>query len=139
MTDPTAADAATAVPARPGPATVVDAYLTAYGEPDPARRRALIADSFTPDATVADPPLDGAGHDGVDGLFAAVQSRFPGHTFRRTSAVDAHHGAARYDWELCAGDGTVAVAGTDFVRFADDGRLAGVVGFFGPTPARESA
>ena len=115
-------------------AAAVDNYLAAYGEAEPARRKDLIAASFADDAHIADPPLEAAGHDGIDDMFAAVQQQFPGHTFRRVSAVDAHHQSARYEWELVAGDGTISVAGTDFVRFGPDGKLVDVVGFFGPTP-----
>lgn len=111
---------------------IIDRYLDAYGEADPDRRRQLIADSFTPDATLADPPLDAAGHDGLFDVFAVAQDHFPNHTFARTSEIDEHHGAARYEWSLTAPDGTVAVAGTDFVRFGPDNKLASVVGFFGP-------
>ena len=39
-------------------------------------------------------------------MASAVQAQFPGHTFRRTSAVDGHHGFARYEWEMLAPDGT---------------------------------
>lgn len=112
----------------------IDTYLAAYGEPDHTRRRSLIETAFRSDATLADPPLDAAGHDGLDELFAAVQSHFPAHTFRRTSGVDLHHDSARYNWELVAESGEVSVAGTDFVRFGDDDRIAAVVGFFGPAP-----
>ncbi|MGA9278409.1 nuclear transport factor 2 family protein [Ilumatobacter sp.] len=116
------------------PTSTIDRYLDAYGETDADRRLQLISESFTPDATLADPPLDAAGHDGLSAMFAAVQSQFPGHTFMRTSAVDEHHGAARYEWSLAGPDGTVAVIGNDFVRFGSDGKLASVVGFFGPIP-----
>lgn len=69
-------------------------------------------------------------------MFAAVQAQFPRNAFRRTSIVDQHHDAARYEWELVAPDGTISVTGTDFVRLASDGRLATVVGFFGPVAER---
>lgn len=114
--------------------SVIDTYLAAYGETNEERRRAQIGDAFREDATLADPPFETSGHDGIGDTFAAVQSQFPGHTFRRTSSIDQHHDAARYEWELRAPDGTVAVAGTDFVRFGDDGRIASVTGFFGPVP-----
>jgi hypothetical protein len=118
-------------------ADVVDKYLAAYGENDPAERRRLIAQAFTEDATLADPPeaLSARGHEALDALFGGVQQQFPGHTFRRTSAIDEHHGAVRYAWELVAPDGSVTVAGTDFALVADDGRLRSVAGFFGhPEP-----
>jgi SnoaL-like domain len=114
--------------------TIIDTYLAAYGEPDPTRRRQLIEQSWTAGGTLADPPMDATGHDALDAMFAAVQGQFPGHTFRRTSAVDAHHRAARYTWDLVTTDGSITVSGTDFARFADDNRLEHVTGFFGPIP-----
>jgi hypothetical protein len=123
--------------AAPTTAGRIDEYLAAYGEPDAARRRQLIVAAFTEDATLVDPPeqLAGRGHGGLDAVFAAVQQQFPGHTFRRTTAVDEHHDVARYGWELVAPDGSVTVAGTDFVGVAEDGRLRSVAGFFGSAPA----
>ena len=118
--------------------TPIDAYLEAFGEPDPARRRQLIGEAFGPEGSVTDPPLAGSGHDGLDEMFVAAQSHYAGHTFRRTSGVDVHHGFARYEWELVSLDGDVAVAGTDFARIDDHGQLADVVGFFGPVPGIES-
>ena len=64
-----------------------------------------------------------------------VLTHYAGHTFRRTTAVDTHHDRARYGWELVAGDGTVAVSGTDFVELDADGKLARIVGFFGDLAA----
>ncbi len=116
----------------------IDNYLEAYSETDPARRNQLIADAFTADATLADPPLDAAGHDGLSDMFATVQRQFPNHTFARTSEIDEHHSTARYDWALTASDGTAALTGTDFVRIDADNRLTSVVGFFGNTTTKES-
>jgi SnoaL-like domain len=110
--------------------TIVDVHLAAYCEPDAAHRAALIASVWQPDGRLLDPPFDGSGHDGIAALAEAVLAHYPGHTFRRTSAVDAHHDVARYRWELVAPDGAVAVAGTDVADLVD-GRLARVVGFFG--------
>ena len=112
--------------------TVVDSYLTAYGEPDPSHRRRLIEQSWSVEGTLTDPPLAASGHDGIDAMFAAVQGQFPGHTFRRSTDVDHHHAVARYGWDLVSADGSVALAGVDFAEFGDDGRLVRVVGFFGP-------
>lgn len=120
------------------PAAVVDAYLAAFGEPDPVRRRRLIGDAFGPEGSLTDPPLTAIGHDGLDEMFVVAQSHYVGHTFRRTSGVDVHHGFARYEWQLVAPSGDVAVGGTDFARLDDNGRLADVVGFFGPIPDLEA-
>ena len=119
-------------------AATVDAYLEAFGEADPVRRRRLISDAFGREGALTDPPLAALGHDELDEMFVVAQSHYVGHTFRRTSGVDVHHGFARYVWELVSPDGDVAVAGTDFARLDDNGQLADVVGFFGPIPELES-
>lgn len=121
------------------PTTVVDTYLSAYGEPDPARRAELIEQAFVPDASLVDPPLTGEAHEGIDAMAHALQQQFAGHTFRWVSTVEAHHNAVRYAWELVDGDGTVAVAGMDVGQLADDGRLVCVTGFFGALQARDGA
>jgi hypothetical protein len=114
----------------------VDANLAAYGEPDADRRAALIAEAWASDGRLIDPPLDGQGHDGIDAMFVAVQGMFAGHSFRRTTAVDAHHDRARYGWELVAPDGTVALAGVDYAEVDGEGKLLTVTGFFGEPAAK---
>lgn len=121
------------------PTTIADRYLAAYGEPDAATRARLIEAVWAPDARLVDPPLVGEGHAGIDQAAEALQSQFPGHRFRRTSGVDAHHEHLRFAWELVGPDGAVAVAGTDIGTLDAHGRLHRVVGFFGDLPAREAA
>lgn len=113
-----------------GNLATIEAYLQAYSEPDGDRRRELIERAFAPDATLADPPFDAAGHDALHATFGAVLDQYPRHTFRRTSDVDEHHDVARYRWQMVGPDGAVAFAGTDVVRFDGAGRIASVVGFF---------
>lgn len=110
---------------------VIDTYLAAYGEPDTTKRAELVADAFAVDATLADPPFSATGHVELSASFAEVQAQFPQHRFTRTSAVDHHHGTARFTWSLDASDGSTAVAGTDFVRFGPEGKIESVAGFFG--------
>jgi hypothetical protein len=114
----------------------IDTYLQAYGETDAERRAELIAQSWATDGHLIDPPLDGTGHDGLSEMFAAVQGQFAGHTFRRSTVVDEHHGIARYGWELVAPDGSVTLAGMDVAELNLDGKLAKVAGFFGELSSR---
>lgn len=125
----------TVEPTAPHRATV-DAWLAAYTEPDAARRRAAIERLWHPEGRLVEPPLHTAGHDGVDRLAQGLQAQFAGHRFRRAGELDEHHSTARYEWELVAADGSVTLAGEDFVRFAEDGRLFEVVGFFGRSGTR---
>jgi hypothetical protein len=110
---------------------LVDTHLAAYCEPDAARRGELVAAVWATDGCLIDPPFDGSGHEGIAAMTDGVLAHFPGHVFRRTTAIDAHHRFARYGWELVGPDGTVAVGGTDVVELAAAGRLGRIVGFFG--------
>lgn len=116
--------------------TTIDTHLEAYSETDATRRATLIAQVWSPDGKLIDPPLDAAGHDGINAMFAAVQGQFAGHTLRRTTGIDEHHGVARYGWEMVGPDGAVALTGMDVAVVDDEGKLVRVAGFFGDLPAR---
>lgn len=118
--------------------TTIDTHLEAYGEPDPVRRAELIATVWTDGGRLADPPFEGIGHDGISALSEVVFEHFPDHSFRRTTGIDAHHGVARYGWELVGPDGAVAVGGMDIAEVDDTGRLVRVTGFFGEPPALDA-
>ena len=113
----------------------VDSHLAAYGEPNAELRAKTVKDIWAANGRLVDPPIQGEGHDGITALGDIVQAHYAGHTFRRTSAVDSHNGFARYEWELVAPDGNVAITGTDIAEVDGEGRLVRVVGFFGPVPA----
>jgi hypothetical protein len=116
----------------------IDTHLAAYLERDPERRAALIGQVWASDGHLFDPPLDAKGHDAIDEMFAAVQEMFANHTFRRTTGIDAHHGIARYGWELVDAGGAIALAGMDVAVVGSDGKLSRVAGFFGDLPARDA-
>jgi hypothetical protein len=119
--------------------TTVDTYLAMWNEPDPARRADHITKAWADDGAYVDPALDAVGHAALSDMVAAVHERFPGHRFRRTSGIDAHHDLVRFGWELAAPDGTVTVAGIDVGELASDGRLARITGFFGELPVEAAA
>ena len=113
---------------------LVDRYIAAWNETDGQVRRRLIAETYTAGATYVDPMLESQGQDGIDTMIRNVQERFPGHRFRRTGEVDAHHDRVRFTWELGPADGPAIVKGTDFAVVAAE-RLAAVTGFFDQVPA----
>jgi hypothetical protein len=116
---------------------LIDRYIAIWNEPDAARRRDLIAQTWTEDASYLDPLLSGEGPDGIDAMVRGVQERFPDHRFRRASAIDAHHDRVRFNWDLApAGGGAPLAAGVDFGVVAADGRLRAITGFLdhAPTP-----
>jgi hypothetical protein len=77
----------------------------------------------------------GEGQEGIDAMIEAVQARFPGYRFRRTSKIDAHHDRVRFSWEL-GPDGGAPLAGGLDVGVIADGRLRSITGFldFAPSP-----
>ena len=114
---------------------LINRYIAIWNEGDPQRRRELIAQTWTEDATYVDPMLTGSGHDGIDAMIGGAQQQFPGHRFELAGVPDAHHDRIRFAWHLKpdAGDDAVAI-GSDFGVVADDGRLRSVTGFLDLVP-----
>jgi hypothetical protein len=114
-------------------ANIVDTYIAAWNEPDPQRRRDLVARTWTEDGSYLDPLMSGAGPDGIAAMIGGAQEQFPGHRFELAGAPDAHHDRVRFTWYLrpTAGGDPVAV-GIDFAVVAEDGRLRSVTGFLEP-------
>ncbi len=116
----------------------IDAHLAAYCDPDASRRVNAVERTWADNGRLVDPPFEGSGPDEIGAMADAVLAHYPGHTFRRITAVDEHHEFARYGWELTGPDGVASVTGTDFVQLDADGRLLCIVGFFGDLPAGEN-
>ncbi|HWX04123.1 nuclear transport factor 2 family protein [Collimonas sp.] len=108
---------------------IASRYIAAWDETDAVRRRALIANVFTPDASYLDPMARSSGHDGLDAMIGAVQQQFAGLRFRLHGKQDGHNDVVRFSWALGA-DGAEPVAyGTDVAVVAADGRIRSVTGF----------
>jgi hypothetical protein len=117
--------------------TLVDRYIAAWNATDAAQRRTLVAQTWTESATYVDPLMQGTGHDGIEGLIAGVQAKFPGFRFARSGGVDVVQDTLRFRWTL-GPDGQALVKGTDFVRIAD-GRMQAVTGFIDQMPGMGDA
>jgi hypothetical protein len=115
---------------------LIDRYIAIWNETDAARRRDLIARTWTEDAAYIDPLMRGRGRDGIDTMTQGVQAQFPGLRFRRTSDVDTHNDRVRFAWELGPDGGTALAGGIDFGIIVGD-RLQAITGFldFAPKPA----
>lgn len=115
--------------------TLIDDHLAAYCDPDKARRAEALARIWSQDGHLADPPFEARGPSAIGELADAVVANYPGHTFRRTTRLDTHHGFVRYGWALVSAAGAPAAEGVDFMQIGPDGRIARAVGFFGaPVP-----
>lgn len=113
---------------------LIDTYIAIWNETDAARRRDLIARVWTDNASYVDPVLQGDGRTGIDAMVQALQQRFPGHRFSRTSEVDTHHDRVRFNWTLAPEGGAAIVEGVDFGLLAGD-RLQAITGFFNQMPS----
>jgi SnoaL-like domain len=120
------------------PTQLIDRYIAVWNETDPARRRDLIAQTWTETATYVDPMLESERRSGIDAMVEGVQQRFPGHRFRRTGDVEIHHDRVCFTWELAPEGGAPIVSGTDFGILAGE-RLQSVTGFFDKTPAQPAS
>jgi hypothetical protein len=110
--------------------TTVSNYIAMWNEPDPARRRELVAQVVTEDASYLDPVMAGEGIDGISEMIGGAQAQFPGHSFALHSGPDVHHDRARFSWSLAANGGGEPVAiGTDYVTLDDAGRMRSITGF----------
>lgn len=116
------------------PATIAKCYIATWNETDPARRRALLAATWTENATYVDPLMRGEGHDQIDGLIAAVQQRFPDFRFALTGDADGYGDHVRFSWQLGPEGSDGPIKGTDFVML-DNGRLRRDSGFLDQVPA----
>ncbi|MFI0845155.1 nuclear transport factor 2 family protein [Mesorhizobium sp. IMUNJ 23232] len=114
---------------------LVDRYCAVWNEPDAERRAALLAAVWASGAAYTDPRADTRGPAELLAHIAKVRASRPGATIVRTSAVDLHHGIARFGWRLVEADGTPLPEGIDIVFLNEDGSLIErIVGFFGPLP-----
>ena len=115
-------------------AALVDRYIASWNETDAEQRRAIIAETFTPDVRYVDPLMQGDGHAGLDALVGGVQAKFPGFRFTLARAAESVGDHLRFSWRLGPADAPGLVEGTDLARVAADGRLADVRGFLDRVP-----
>lgn len=127
MTDQTQLNALTAL---------IDRYCEAWSDPDAGRRAALLAAVWAPDATYTDPRVHATGAAELLAHIEKILAQRPGAKVVRTSAVDAHHGIARFSWHVVLADGSALPDGIDIAELSPDGRrIRRIVGFFGPLRA----
>jgi hypothetical protein len=114
---------------------VLDGYFAMWNETDPVRRRQIIEETWTPNASYVEQLMAVEGYEGIDEGVAGLQAQFPGHTVRPVGQVDAHHDRVRWSWELLGPQGGAPLAGGSNVGvLAPDGRLRQVTGFFDYAP-----
>lgn len=112
-------------------------YLAAWNEPDPARIRAHLERSVTPDVLFVDPANTTRGIDALEAMIAKARADQPTGSYLRTSGVDGHNRRYRYLWEVRI-DGKLRVPGMDVTTVDENGGIVQIDGFFGEIPPLES-
>lgn len=112
---------------------LIDRYIAVWNETNAARRRELIAQTWTEDAHYIDPLMEGVGQDGIDAMIGGAQAQFPGFAFSLIGKADAHHDRVRFSWALGPEGGDALVKGTDFATVVGE-RLQWVTGFLDQVP-----
>lgn len=114
---------------------IVERYLDCWNATDAAERHALLATTFTNDATYVDPMVSVAGRAELDAAISGVHAQFPGFVFTRVGDADVHHDVARFNWGLGPAGTEPLVIGFDVVTTAEDGQISRVIGFLDRVPA----
>jgi hypothetical protein len=123
---------------------LADRYVALWNEPDPDRRRELVADLWTEDGGhILQPPeevrevaarpgiglaarLEASGHAELEARAASAYEEFiaPGEfRFRRRDDVERLADVVKFHWEMVSTEGQVAGVGLEFLVLAADGRI----------------
>ena len=117
-----------------GPSEAVATYGAAWAETDEAARRKLLEQAWSEVGTYLDPMGRADGREALVAHIGGFHQMMPGHRIESTSGVDEHDSYFRFAWRMLDPDGAVAMEGVDFGALDGDGKIASIVGFFGPWP-----
>ncbi|MEU9134005.1 hypothetical protein AB0D08_39000 [Kitasatospora sp. NPDC048540] len=108
-------------------ASFLDRYVRVWNEPDPAARRAAVAELWTPDGLHYTQTRVFRGTDALDARTTEAYDQFVGGSgllFRHRDNLVAHHDAAVFNWEMTPGSShDVLAVGFDFVLLDEAGRI----------------
>lgn len=114
--------------------TIARRYIELWNERASGRRRELLSENWTTDASYVDPLMKGDGPDGIDALIAGVQQRFPDFKFKLIGEPNGYGDHVRFSWGLGPEGVDSPIKGTDFAVLKD-GRISSITGFLDQVPA----
>lgn len=113
-----------------GLAGVIDMWFQAWSEPDAAVRDRLLAQCTIDAVTMQDNYACLAGRSDLSHHITMCMMHVPNQVIRRSGEPRHCQGTALVDWTTTDATGAPRSKGTNVVRLAPDGRIAGVVGFW---------
>ncbi|AWM10047.1 nuclear transport factor 2 family protein [Bradyrhizobium symbiodeficiens] len=116
------------------PITIAQSYIELWNERTAGRRREMLGENWTIDASYVDPLMKGDGRDGIEALIAGVQQRFPDFKFQLIGEPNGYGDHVRFSWGLGPDGADSPIKGTDFAVLKD-GRIQSVTGFLDQVPA----
>jgi SnoaL-like domain len=117
-----------------GIATLLNRNLPeVFGEGDPARRRAAIAELYTEDCVLYVPPGIVVGRDALDKFAGDLRATHPHFVYTPHGAPQVLHNSGRLAWGSGSKGETPAYTGVDFI-IARDGKIAALYVFLDQPP-----
>lgn len=108
----------------------VDAFLSAWNEPDESKRRRLLEEAATDDVSFHDAYSCTTSREDLVAHLAAVQRFMPGMTLAREGELSLCQGTAFGAWIAKGPDGAIRSRGTNVYRLSPDGKIRNVTGFW---------
>jgi hypothetical protein len=112
-------------------------YVAMWHEPDPVRRRQIVADMFAPDAENFTRRRAASG---IDEIYERVTNAHDewvvgrNQVFEPMGNTDAHHHLAKFSWRMRPRDGGAVVSiGLDVFVFDSAGRIQALYQFIEPS------
>ena len=106
---------------------LVQAFVSAWNERDPARRRQMVQTLWAPDGRHLMGAQDVRGHGALEERVAASNQRNvieKGYVFRPATAIQSLPGVIKFRWDMARSDsGEVISAGVGFLAVNDEGRI----------------
>ncbi|RST06964.1 nuclear transport factor 2 family protein [Streptomyces sp. WAC07149] len=104
---------------------LVERYLAVWNEPDADRRRKEVAEIWAEDGLYANTGREFHGHEGILEAVTEAYDEFVAQGFAfRLHAHAENHNTARITWNMAPrSGGDVAARGTQYLVFAEDGRI----------------
>lgn len=118
------------------PIVAYKSYSAAWSEKDdPSARTTLLDQAWAPDGVFTDEetPEGLVGREALSEYIARTYEEMPGLVITDTSEPDVLGDRLRVRWAARQGDAPM-YTGTDFVEFAEDGRISRLTMFYDSTP-----